>query len=387
MSRRVLIVGCGASGMMAAIAAAKAGADVTVLEAMKLPGRKLLMTGNSRCNLTNTAPRMAASYLSENEREAVSMAASVLGQFSVNDTLDLFHQMGLLTTVEHGTYVYPLSGQSGSVLEILLQQMKELGVRLRYACRAAGLERTEKGWVVLTDGWKYEADAVILACGSKAAPKTALGLQVTEVVPALTGIAVQDGRRLLPPLAGVRMTAGVSAWADGIPLCRDIGQLQFTSSDLSGIVVFQVSRKVSRALEEGKQVELRLDLIPAFTEDEVETILAHYGQNHPEAPVRLALCGLLPQQLIQTVLDRWTAGNRQRGERIPDTAGSMDKLFIRSLSELEVDEKTLACRRQALSGLYIAGELLDLDGPCGGYNLQWAWSSGYVAGKHAAEGC
>ena len=425
MSRRVLIVGCGASGMMAAIAAAKAGADVTVLEAMKLPGRKLLMTGNSRCNLTNTAPRMAASYLSENGCEAVSMAASVLGQFSVNDTLDLFHQMGLLTTVEHGTYVYPLSGQSGSVLEILLQQMKELGVRLRYACRVAGLERTEKGWVVLTDGWKYEADAVILACGSKAAPKTgsdgsgyllakALGLQVTEVVPALTGIAVQDGRRLLPPLAGVRMTAGVSAWADGIPLCRDIGQLQFTSSDLSGIVVFQVSRKVSRALEEGKQVELRLDLIPAFTEDEVETILAHYGQNHPEAPVRLALCGLLPQQLIQTVLDRWTAGNRQRGERIPDTAGSMDKLFIRSLSELikdfrlkadhvrgfdscqvcaggialsEVDEKTLACRRQALSGLYIAGELLDLDGPCGGYNLQWAWSSGYVAGKHAAEGC
>ena len=208
MSRQVLIVGCGASGMMAAIAAAKAGADVTVLEAMKLPGRKLLMTGNSRCNLTNTAPRMAASYLSENECEAVSMAASVLGQFSVNDTLDLFHQMGLLTTVEHGTYVYPLSGQSGSVLEILLQQMKELGVRLRYACRAAGLERTEKGWVVLTDGWKYEADAVILACGSKAAPKTgsdgsgyllakALGLQVTEVVPALTGIAVQDGRRLL----------------------------------------------------------------------------------------------------------------------------------------------------------------------------------------------
>ena len=143
MSRRVLIVGCGASGMMAAIAAAKAGADVTVLEAMKLPGRKLLMTGNSRCNLTNTAPRMAASYLSKNECEAVSMAASVLGQFSVNDTLDLFHQMGLLTTVEHGTYVYPLSGQSGSVLEILLQQMKELGVRLRYACRVVGLERTE----------------------------------------------------------------------------------------------------------------------------------------------------------------------------------------------------------------------------------------------------
>lgn len=456
--RKVLVIGAGAAGMMAAIAAADEGAEVTVLEGNGKPGRKLLMTGNGRCNLTNMDPHPERAYLSSDEDAGRRLAASVFSELDTNRTLDLFHRMGLLTRVEHGTYVYPLTGQASSVLDLLLQEMREKKVKLKLCEKVQSLERTSPGspgYLVHTDAWTYQADAVVLAAGSKAAPQTgsdgsgldlarSMGLDVTGILPALTGISVSCpglpsrpragyGRRTmktglpasdLTSIAGIRMSAGVSAWADGIPLCRDIGQLQFTSSDLSGIVVFQVSRKVTRALSEGKDVEIRLDLIPAYTEDEVETLLGQYARQHPSAPVRYALTGILPDRLIDLVLAGTPAGRalpelrgdldhgdtRQGSSRI-HTAGELTIAEIRPIAEKikcfvmeavavrgfdscqicaggvkldEVDPKTLECRRPDLKGLYLAGEMLDIDGPCGGYNLQWAWSSGYAAGKAAA---
>lgn len=435
--RRIVVVGCGASGMMAAIAAAKAGAAVTVLEGQKAPGRKLLMTGNSRCNLTNTAPRMAMAYQSGDEEMVLPLASKVLSAFPVQDTLDFFHGMGLLTTVEHGTYVYPVTGQSQSVLDILLEQMRELGVKTKFSEKVTSIEKNESAgrqhgsaWLVKTATWQYPADAVILACGSRAVPKTGsdgsgyeiarrLGLQVTEVVPALTGISVElteaehsgsSGKKtsFLSSLAGVRMNAGVSVWADGIPAARDIGQLQFTATDLSGIVVFQVSSRVSRALKEGREVQIRLDLIPAFTDDEIETLLRRYGENHPDAPAAMALTGLLPKQLVPLVLQTAGAGDLSKKK-----ASDMDKMQIREIASVikcfrlkatgvrgfdscqvcaggvgigQVDPASMECKDPSLSGIYLTGEILDIDGPCGGYNLQWAWSSGYVAGSCAAAG-
>lgn len=465
--KKVVVIGCGASGMMAAIAAAKAGAEVTVLESQKHPGRKLLMTGNSRCNLTNLAPRPEAEYQSGDEERVLPLVKSVFRQFPAGSTLDLFHQMGLLTMVEHNTYVYPVTGQSQSVLNILLEELKELGVKLKYSEKAVSVRRTEKdgaSWTVLTEGWHYEADSVILACGGRSCPQTGsdgsgyalaegLGMKVTDVVPALTGISVRFGKQpvtlkslqeeqkmlyegsgdlmqdqedkshrapekkkekeekaLLSSLAGVRMNAGVSVFIDRVPAARDIGQLQFTATDLSGIVVFQVSRKVSRALRAGKKAEIRLDLLPAFTEDEVETIISRYAENHPDAPLKMAFCGLLPQQLVPVVLKAAGAADRMKGE---PKASDLDKMFIRAVSETiksfrleatgvrgfescqvtaggvalsEVDPESLEASGPALSGIFLTGEILDVDGPCGGYNLQWAWSSGYVAGTHAAGG-
>lgn len=497
----MVVIGCGPAGMMAAISAAREGASVTVLEGQKTPGRKLLMTGNSRCNLTNLAPHMETEYQSGDQKRVLPLVRSIFSQLSAGRTLDLFHQMGLLTTVEHDTYVYPVTGQSQSVLNLLLEEMRELGVRLKFSEKVTGIEKSgrdsgrggdgapETGrWLVRTEGWHYEADSVVLACGGKSYPQTGsdgsgfalaegLGLKVTDTLPALTGISVlparqpvtleslkeeqrmlygdgaweakgsgaektgeskaweaegtgagkaekcgsdkmeREGRRrrkeekeFLAPLAGVRMNAGVSVFIDRIPSARDIGQLQFTATDLSGIVVFQVSRKVSRALHERKDVEIRLDLIPSFTEDEVETLLAHYAQNHPAAPLKMAFCGLLPQQLVPCILK---ASGTEEAVRGDSKACQMDRDFIRAVSEAikslrlkatgvrgfdscqvtaggvnlsQVDPQTLECTSDGLSGIYLAGEMLDVDGPCGGYNLQWAWSSGYAAGRSAAGG-
>lgn len=486
--KKVVVIGCGAAGMMAAIAAAENGAAVTVLDSQKAPGRKLLMTGNSRCNLTNLDPRLKEEYQSGNEEKLRPLIDSVLGQFSVRNTLDLFHQMGLLTMVEHDTYVYPVTGQSVSVLDILLEELKERKVKLKYSEKVTSIERIEggkatevlksaavPGWIVTTESWHYEADSVIIACGGRSFPQTgsdgsgyqlagSLGLRVTDTCPALTGISVrkakqpvtydslkmeeamlygdplermdpdraeeepdlskagpnngknnkkagrqQKGDAGLSSLAGIRMNAGVSAIIDGVPAARDIGQLQFTATDISGIVVFQVSRKVSRALRAGKHVEIRLDLIPSFTEDEVETLIRHYAESHPEAPLKMALEGLLPKQLIPHVLEAAGVADLVKGDF---RASGMDRMFIRAVSETiksfrleaagvrgfescqvtaggidlsEADPERLQCIRPELSGLYFAGEVLDVDGPCGGYNLQWAWSSGYVAGSHAAK--
>lgn len=441
--RTVIVIGAGASGMMAAIAAASAGAEVTVLDGQKKPGRKLLMTGNSRCNLTNTDFHPERVYLSSDPEAAVKVMGSVFSRLSPDRTLDLFHGLGLLTTVEHGSYIYPLTGQASSVLEVLLEEMRERGVKLKLSEKVTGIFREKEmqsgkstEWTVCTDSWQYHADAVILAAGLKAAPQTGsdgsglaiaqqLSLQTADVLPALTGISVlmdelpprspsaglrkgrTPGGSDLTVLAGIRMAAGVSAWADGIPLCRDIGQLQFTASDLSGIVIFQVSRQVTRALHEGKQVQIRLDLIPAYTEDEVETLLRQYAQRHPASSLRMALTGLLPDRLIGVVL-RGTSAEKSF-EELP--CGSLSPALIREISEkikcfrmkavrvrgfdscqvcaggvrlTEVDPSTLQCVREDLRGLYLAGEILDIDGPCGGYNLQWAWSSGYTAGNAAA---
>lgn len=465
--KKVLVIGCGASGMMAAIAAAKAGASVTVLDGQKTPGRKLLITGNGRCNLTNLSPRIETQYRSAAGEDILPFAESILGQLPPDRTLDLFHRMGLLTMVEHGSCVYPVSGQSQSVLNVLLQTMKELGVKVKLSEKVTGIGKTSSGsgWSVRTEGWSYEADAVVLACGGRSYPRTgsdgsgyllaeSLGITVTDTFPALTGISVVPGKQPvtlqslireqemlygsadlpLPgkaevpapagrkargrkaegrdnnfpgPLAGVRMNAGVSVFIDRIPAVRDIGQLQFTTSDLSGIVVFQVSREVSRALHEGKNAEIRLDLLPGFTEDEVETILSRFGEDHKTAPLSVAFSGFLPRQIIPLILKAACPGQ----EGAYRVAADMDRNFIRAVSEtiksfrLEaggvrgfdscqvtaggvsismVDPESLSCRRPDLAGIYLAGEMLDADGPCGGYNLQWAWSSGYVAGTHAA---
>lgn len=511
MAKKVVIIGCGPSGMMAAIAAARAGAQVTILDSQKTPGRKLLMTGNSRCNLTSLAPHIEQKYQSGDAERVLPLVESVFGQFSVQKALDFFHRMGLLTMVEHDVYIYPLTGQAQSVLNILLEEMRELGVKIKFSGKAVRIRRLPSGsfdkgdgshagqagqsiqggqpgqkgqagqtgydggrsgrWVVHTEGWHYDADSVILACGGKSFPQTGsdgsgyalakdLGLKVTKTLPALTGISVKiarqqhtyqslleeqemiygtgaeaassqgrvpseqnfgeqasfgrgkdmgrPGKDFPGSLSGVRTNAGVSVFIDGIPADRDIGQLQFTATDISGIVVFQVSSKVSRALSEGKNVQIRLDLIPAFTEDEVETIIRHYKESHPQASLKMVFCGLLPQQLIPHVLKAAglpsVSGDRPK-------ASDMDPFFIRAFAETakslrleavgvrgfdscqitaggidisQVDPQSLECVGEGLDGIYLAGEMLDVDGPCGGYNLQWAWSSGYVAGTHAA---
>ena len=150
---RVIVVGGGASGMMAAIAAAREGADVTVLEAGRKPGRKLLLTGNGRCNLTSLDPDLASRYAYVGPEDCKSFVSEVLDRFCAADTIRLFEEFGLLTMTEHGSWVYPVTGRSESVLNVLLRELQRLHVRLKYNVEVTGIDRTENEWQVCTDGW------------------------------------------------------------------------------------------------------------------------------------------------------------------------------------------------------------------------------------------
>ena len=446
----VLVIGCGASGMMAAISAARTGAITGILEGGEKPGKKLLLTGNSRCNLTNLDFDPDHLYLSEDEEWRKKITDSVFSQFSVTDTLNFFHGIGLQTMVEHRSYVYPSTGQSRSVLKLLLLELRRLHVEIHFQEKVLSLRRRTSPqhggiWLAETERGAFSARSVILAAGSSASPLTGsdgsgyllarkLGLSLVEPLPSLTGIRCsligqksravrvqaeslprkkRKGRSrqkgaesmdLLSSLAGLRMNAKVSAFSAGRLLAEDSGQIQWTQSDLSGIVTFQVSQTVTRALSRGQDVELSLDLLPALNREELSSSLRKLSSRNLDLTVEELLLGFLPALMIPVVLSTLpeSLSLRKSGSLTEADFQSISRalkalrlkaLSVRgfdscqvcaggvSLSEL--NPLSLEAERSALQGLYLAGELLDLDGPCGGYNLQWAWSSGWTAGKHA----
>lgn len=440
MSRQIIVGGCGPAGMMAAIAAARCGAQVTVLEGMEKPGKKLLLTGNGRCNLTNLdsgLPRKYRTVLDDPVLEKESVTEHIFRQFPVADTLDFFHSLGLLTTEKNG-YVYPVTGQAGSVLELLLAEMRRLKIKLKFSEKIIQIKQSfpdaggEGKWLVQTGTWNYSCDRLILCCGSRAAETTGsdgsgyllakqAGHTIAPVLPALTALNTGN-RRFLASCAGVRCPAKVSiyscpdgknktgirekTWAGPAEKLQaeDSGELQITENGISGIVVFQVSRYAVLALNRGEKVQAVLDLLPELSAEELERYLIQTARrwSGSDVSVLTALSGLLPRKLLAAVLEdlKIRPGSPAANLTMAQTGQLVQKIKAlklsvsgsRSFSQCqvctggvplsEVYPDTLESRKAA--GLYFAGELLDVDGPCGGYNLQWAWSSGFAAGHAAA---
>lgn len=445
--KQIIVAGCGPAGMMAAIAAAREGAKVTILEGMEKPGKKLLVTGNGRCNLTNLDPELPEKYYSV-QSLSHDCQSNIFQQFSVQDTLNFFHELGLLTTDRNG-YVYPYTGQASSVLDLLLAELKRLKVKLKFTEKIVKIEKlkepaptngtagakedAENGeavWNVHTNSWTYTCDSLILCCGSKAAKNTGsdgsgyelarqLGHTVSMVVPSLTALTGKG--KYFSACAGVRCPATVTLYVECAsktsgkkemsgskePLwqqaAQDTGELQWTDNGISGIVVFQVSRFASLALENGQKVKVELDLLPELSKEEVIDFLKKGSQQFPNISLAEVFSGLLPKKLLAVCLELnklkqgAPAGNLTDEQCVRLTETMKQFTFpitgVRSFDQCqvcaggvplnEVDMETLESKK--VSELYFAGELLDVDGPCGGYNLQWAWSSGYTAGKHAAR--
>lgn len=426
--KNVVIIGCGAAGMMAAAAAAREGAQVTVLEMGRKPGRKLLLTGNSRCNLTTLDPDLYDKYASLEDGSCSAFVRTVYDQFSVRDTLNLFEEFGLLTAAEHETWVYPVTGKSESVLGVLLGELKRLKVKLKYNVEVTEISRQDNMWQVHTDGWSYPCDSVVIACGSRAVPSTGsngsgyelcrgLGLDVTDILPALTAVRCRLAREdcrpftpgalagktgedemrsvqagdLLPLASGTRTAACVSVYADGVLLAQERGQVQFTQTGVSGIVIFNMSRCTGRALHEGKDVSMVLDLLPDLPKEKLEGTLERLRRTRPDESMRDLLTGILAPGLIplfETETDPAAAAGQIKAMEL-QVLGHRDfdncQVCAGGVRLTELYPRTMECVRSDLRGIHIAGELADVDGPCGGYNLQWAWASGYIAGRHAAS--
>lgn len=407
MSKQIIIIGGGASGLTAAIAAAGQGNDVTILEHMDRVGKKILSTGNGRCNLTNLT--MRADCYRSSQRQ---FPMKVLDRYSVWDTLTFFEEIGIVTKSKGG-YIYPNSEQASAVLDALRLEAAERGVTIRCGCRVKRIKRTEKkGFVTETGEGLFRSDSLILAAGSKAAPATGsdgsgyelakqLGHSVITPLPALVQLrcAGSDYRQF----AGVRCEASLKLLADGAVRASAEGELQVTDYGISGIPVFQISRFAAVALAAQCRVTVLIDFLPSKSIDDTGRFLAARKTRMARRDCADFLTGVLNKKLAYVLLKRSGISlhlktgelkpeqlERLRGqlksfEAVVTATNSFEQAQVccGGVNTREVRPDTLESK--LVPGLFLAGELLDVDGICGGYNLQWAWSTGMIAGSCAGR--
>ena len=403
--RTVAVIGGGASGMMAAVTAASEGARVILLEHKDRIGKKILSTGNGRCNFTNTHQEPIC-YHSEDPL----FPWEVVERFNAQAVISFFLQMGVYSKNRNG-YIYPNSDQASAVLDAFRMELDRLKVEIRTGIECREIRPGKKGFTILTDQEPVRADRVILCAGSKAAPATGsdgsgydlakkLGHRILPVLPALTALKCEE--KFFKSIAGVRANGSVSIWSDGECIAKDTGEIQLTDYGISGIPVFQVSRYASQLLYEKKETDAVLDFMPDFTKAQTNAFLRARAQTRPDKSAEMFLIGLFHKKLCDLWI-RLSKIPRQRkaGEltgdeiacltdlikdfrvRIRET-NSYDKAQVccGGIDTREVDPGTL--ESVYVPGLYFAGEILDVDGICGGYNLTFAWASGYVAGQAAS---
>ena len=381
---QVIIVGGGAAGLMAAITAASNGAGVTVLEQNDNPGRKICVTGNGRCNLTNKD--MRPEYFRGDNADFVK---KILEQFSTDDTLRFFENLGMKFTDRNG-WIYPRSNQAKSVVELMLLRARYLKVKIKTREKVEKIYCENNKWFVKTSGWCYEADKVILANGSSAsqvpgsdgsgyALARELGHRIIKPLPALTGLKCKGN--YFSAWAGVRTDASIKLIIDDNFVSEEKGELQLTDYGISGIPVFQLSRFALRALDAGNRVEVLINFFPEYTLEELNRLLDIRRQNCPYQSEKELLIGLIPEKLINVLKKDKTFIERLTSFRLEikgSTGIEQAQVASGGVDTTQLNNETLESLLH--KGLYFAGEIIDIDGPCGGYNLQWAWSSGEVAG-------
>ena len=397
---KVLILGGGASGLMAALSAAQDPHNaVTVLERQARVGRKLLATGNGRCNLTN----LRLSPENYHGQDAGFVRAA-LARFGVSDTLDFFHSLGLLTAAEPSGKVYPFSDQANSVVDVLRFAAAQAGVQTVCGFDAQIVKKKARGYqITCADGTGYFADKLIVACGGcagKALGGTMSGYELlsqlghsrTALHPSLTQIRTDPAP--IRGLKGVRADCLLRLRINGRTSQADAGEIQFTETGVSGPVAFALSRAAGQA----QDAQLLLDLLRDYTQEQALGLLTSRRRMLPALAAEDALSGMLHPRLGKTLCHACGLGMEPLSAVCDEALASLAqkiKYFVLPVTGVSGFEsaqvtaggiRTTEFRADTLEsrlapGVFACGEVLDIDGDCGGYNLQWAWSSGFVAGK------
>ncbi len=404
---KIGIIGGGAAGMMAAITAAGQGGAVTILERGERVGKKILMTGNGKCNLGNLNLSLDMYYGNNPKWIEESLKC-----FGTEDTIQFFHSLGLLTKSKNG-YLYPVAEQASVVLDVLRNELKALGVEIITECKINKIEKQKNdGRILVSDGANtFVFDRVILACGSKAAPGTGsdgsgyklakqLGHTIVPTVPAL--VQLKCGEDYLKSVAGVRAEGKIEVYQKNQCVAVETGELQFTDYGISGIPVFQISRVVNYILREQQEVEVVIRLLQEYDDESFEQLIRSRSLLQTERTVEEFFTGILNKKIMSLFI-------KLVGLKPATPVSKANKDAIRQVYELcrqwkvhvigsnpyenaqvcaggvDTAEITEQMESKKNAGVYFAGEILDVDGKCGGYNLQWAWCSGYLAGMAATE--
>ena len=404
----VVVVGGGASGLVAAITARRLGADVTIVEKNPRLGKKILVTGNGRCNLTNINTSSAC-YHGDPE-----LAAGILSQYDVKETIRFFEQLGISHKVEEAGKVFPMSDQASSVLDVLRYEVEQTGIKVIYEARVLDIKKNTYNsfHLELADGNVIEGDRVILAAGGRAMPVTGsngdgfrlaqkLGHTIKDVFPAL--VPLKLGGDFFKRIAGVKFVGTAEILDGNKPAASNRGDILFTNYGISGPPILQISRKAGELLRKGRDAVLRVIMIDSMSKESLDGLLAKRFHHATGKTVEFSLVGLINKRLIPVLLkeagisdmkapaEKLSTGERERildiltdwRFRITGTTSWPNaQVTAGGIDTREVDRNTLESK--LIRGIYFAGEILDVDGACGGYNLQWAWSSGFVAGQNAA---
>ncbi|MTI79404.1 MAG: NAD(P)/FAD-dependent oxidoreductase [Firmicutes bacterium] len=406
---KVIIVGGGASGLMAGLAARSNGAEVTILERMPRVGKKILATGNGRCNFSNVNLSIE-NYHGKNPR----FAQGALNSFNVQQTIDYFEYLGIAHKVEERGKVYPMSDQAASVLDVLRYELEKLGVVETTGAEVVGIEKKNNCFFVHTsDNKHYQADRVIIAAGGKSYPNLGsngsgfdlakkLGHRIVEPFQAL--VQVKLAEEFYKQIKGIKFIGTVEVLSGNNVKDKATGEILFTEYGISGPPVLDVSRVVNQLIHQGKEVWLKLLLLKDMTEGQLDELLIYRFQTQPQKSLIFNFVGLLNKQLTPVILKeagikdiKKPAGNVTTDERkkivsilhnwclkVTETRGwKSAQVTAGGVEVKDINPKTMESKLNP--GLYFAGEVMDIDGDCGGFNLQWAWSSGYTAGENAAK--
>lgn len=393
----IAVIGGGASGLMAAVAAKNEENSVTIFERTKRVGKKILATGNGRCNMTNTGAELKNYHGKE-----PSFINGVMKRFWVKETLQLFSELGILWKEEQGGKVYPYSDTASSVLDVLRRRVEKTGVRICCDADVKSIDKKDNKFFVKTySGDAEKFDRVIVAAGGKAAPDLgsngsgyellkSFGHKITALRPSL--VQIKTDSDIVKKLKGIKINANVT-----IENKSSCGELLFTDYGFSGPPIFNLSS----GLDKGGSITL--DIMPEYSHDDVLNIIYERMAYLHDVPLEEFFTGMINKRVGQALLksvgiaplSRLSASLSEK--EINRLVSSIKKWRFNitgtmSWNNAQVTKggaetnqfNSATMESKLVKGLYACGEILDIDGDCGGYNLQWAWSSGYIAGKNAA---
>lgn len=399
---RVAVIGGGAAGLMAAIVAKRNGADVAIYEKMNRVGKKILATGNGRCNYSNR--NMSIDRFHGNSKKSIE---NILDFFDVDSTLSFFQDLGIYPYIDNEGRIYPNSLQASSVLDVLRYEIERLNIKVITDFEIRELRYVKDKFSIINEESSFCSDRVIICCGGKSSPQLgsdgkgydiarSFGHNIIKPFPALVQLKLKG--KYFKRISGVRFDGAVTALTDGNIIREEKGEILFTDYGISGPAILQVSRMVIENINEGSTAYVSVDMFPDLTKLMLYDILNSRFSAIGYKALADSLVGFINKKLIPVIL-------MESGLSKDEKCGRLNKKQIFKLIEIlkawqfqvlghntwqqsqvtaggvdmsEINSETLESKK--VHGLYFAGEILDVDGDCGGYNLQWAWSSGYTSG-------
>lgn len=410
MKHDIIIVGGGASGIMAAITAKDLGKDVAILERNDRIGKKLLTTGNGRCNITNRCVDYSRYHSNNNGFFNFS-----LNNFNCRDSELFFNSIGLPLTVLDEGKMYPMSLQASSVLDTIRLALEERGIPVYLNNKVKDIKIKNSEFHIFTDDREesFQCNKLILATGGKAAPKTgsdgigyfiakSFGHKIINPIPALVQLKLKY--KNLKALSGIKFNGYCEVLVKGEVKRREFGEILFTDYGISGPPILQLSGIAAKALEQGINADIRIDMMPQYKVNELIDFLENHWGVFSHRTVFNSLIGIINKKMIPIILKEAELDNMHKAclelswkekkniynflknwtfqvidtnsfSNAQVTAGGIDTKYV----------GTETMESKIIDNLYFCGEILDVDGDCGGFNLQWAWSSGYIAGRSAAD--